>query len=443
MATIKFLVQSKSETAPVYCRLSISKFQVFKRKTGVSSNKAEIEKVNSLRSNLDANQKALQNNLERLSAAIKNKLNEDTSNGVLIDGNWLETTIENHFGRSKTTDLEYLTAYAQYFIDNLPFKVSNTKGQGVSEATKKKYVSILNKLLSFEKFRKRKYLVKEVDLNFRNDFLKYLIEVDRISRNTAGRYIKFVKTFVLDAQKNGQEINPQMRDFKGYALKVEKITLSFDELETLRLTTFENPTLEAAKDWLIIGCYTGQRVSDLLRMNKKMIYSTHGFDLIEITQQKTGKKVEIPVHPIVHVILTKRNGEFPETLGNTADSRSALFNRSIKKVCCLAGFNSLEKGSVYNSEKKENIEGQYEKWQLVTSHICRRSFATNYYADQKYPTALLINITAHSTEKQFLDYIGKPPLDFSLQLAKVWANEVLSSAKEPQMRVVPQSKVAV
>jgi hypothetical protein len=98
---------------------------------------------------------------------------------------------------------------------------------------------------------------------------------------------------------------------------------------------------------------------------------------------------------------------------------------------------------LYDSKLKRKVDGEFEKWQLITSHVCRRSFATNFYADQKYPTALLMNITAHSTEKQFLEYIGKPPLDFSLQLAKVWANEVLSSAKEPQLTVVPQSKVAV
>lgn len=442
MATIKFLVQSKSETAPVYCRLSLNKSQSYKRKTGIISNESEIQKINSVRSNLDENQKALQNNLERLSAGIKNQLNEDTSKGVLIDGNWLETTIEKHFGRSKVTDLEYLTAYAQYYIDNLPFKVSETKGQGVTKRTAQKYVTVLNKLKGFETFKKKRFKVKEVDLNFRKEFLKYLSEQEHISQNTAGRYIKFVKTFVLDAEKNGQEINPQMRDFKGYSLKVEKITLSFEELEILRLTKFENETLEAAKDWLIVGCYTGQRVSDLLRMERRMIHSTKGFELIQITQQKTGKTVQIPVHPIVKEILEKRQGQFPSKLGKTEDSTSAMFNRSIKEVCKLVGFNSLEKGKVFNKEKGMYEAGEFEKWQLVTSHICRRSFATNFYADQKYPTPLLMNITAHSTEKQFLEYIGKPPLDYSLQLAKTWANEVLSSAKEPQLTVVPHSKVA-
>ena len=48
-----------------------------------------------------------------------------------------------------------------------------------------------------------------------------------------------------------------------------------------------------------------------------------------------------------------------------------------------------------------------------------------------------MNITAHSTEKMFLEYIGKKPLDYGLQLAQIWANEAL---KEKQ-KVNPKLKV--
>lgn len=59
----------------------------------------------------------------------------------------------------------------------------------------------------------------------------------------------------------------------------------------------------------------------------------------------------------------------------------------------------------------------------MSLQICRRSFTTNFYAKEKYPTPLLMNITSHSTEKMFLNYIGKKPIDYGLQLAKIWDNE--------------------
>jgi integrase len=44
------------------------------------------------------------------------------------------------------------------------------------------------------------------------------------------------------------------------------------------------------------------------------------------------------------------------------------------------------------------------KYEFVTSHIMRRSFATNYYG--KIETPLLMNITWHSKESTILTYIG-------------------------------------
>lgn len=442
MATIKFLVQSKKDNAPVYCRLSINKQTSFKRKTGITANDSILKRVSSQRTSLDESEKRVKSQLEGLRLGLLDQLNSLNAEGGLIDGYWLDNAISTYFGRDKTGKSDLLTDYTSKFIQNLEFKISERNGVVASVSSKKKYTSIHKKLVNFEKFSNRRFRISEVDLNFRKDFLIYLTEVDGISRNTAGRHIKFVKTFVLDAKKNGFEISNQMSEFRGFTEKSFKVLLSFDEIEVLRNTSFENPSLESAKDWLIVGCYTGQRVSDLLRMNSSMIQSVKGFELLQITQKKTGKTVQIPVHPIVREILDKRNAEFPKVLGSTSDSKSAIFNRQIKEVCRLVGFNSLEDGKVYSTEDKRNVYGQYEKWQLVTSHICRRSFATNFYSNQKYPTPLLMNITAHSTEKMFLEYIGKPPLDYSLQLAQIWANEALSSSKQPQLKVVPFSKAS-
>jgi len=44
------------------------------------------------------------------------------------------------------------------------------------------------------------------------------------------------------------------------------------------------------------------------------------------------------------------------------------------------------------------------------------SFPSNLYGN--IPTALLISISAHSTERQFLEYIGKFANDNAIQLAE-------------------------
>ena len=47
----------------------------------------------------------------------------------------------------------------------------------------------------------------------------------------------------------------------------------------------------------------------------------------------------------------------------------------------------------------------FPKYELITSHCFRRSFATNYY--KKIPTAVLMSITGHSKESLFLSYINQ------------------------------------
>ena len=66
-------------------------------------------------------------------------------------------------------------------------------------------------------------------------------------------------------------------------------------------------------------------------------------------------------------------------------------------------------------DKKRTLTvGHYEKWKVISSHVCRRSFATNFYG--RIPTSILMNITAHGTETVFLSYIGKTTYDNAYQM---------------------------
>ena len=123
------------------------------------------------------------------------------------------------------------------------------------------------------------------------------------------------------------------------------------------------------------------------------------------------------MHIEVKRILLKRNGEFPPSFAENVESNKSLFNRYLKALCKEANINTKIKGSIYNAESKRNEEGEFAKYKMVSSHICRRSFATNFYGNSKYPTPLLMNITAHSTEKMFLEYIGKKQGDNDMQLS--------------------------
>ena len=420
MATIKYLLQSKSENAPIYLRLSLGRNKLYKRKTSLSINPKNWSDNNQPKQTTAEN-KNIASKLRKLKDFILDEVNNANVKGTEINGDWLQSKIDLHFNKFEVVELDYLTEYGKYFLKNLKYKTNDkTKKIGVTLATQKKYQTIVNKLIAFDKHHKVRTKLTDVNLKFRIKLIDYFSKVDKLSDNTIGRYLKFVKSICLDAEKNDFKVSSQLKDFMGFSIDAPKVILSLEEIEQIKNTKFVNENHEIAKDWLIIGCFTGQRVSDLLRMNTNFIKHIQDYDFIVLTQQKTKKLVQIPIHFEVQEVLNKRNGEFPPTFSNNLDSSKVMFNRYLKQLCKLAGIDTMVQGNKFDEDKKRYIGGIYPKYELVASHICRRSFASNHYASELYPTPILMNITAHKTEKMFLTYIGKEPIDYGLQLAKIW-----------------------
>ncbi|WP_375585928.1 hypothetical protein [Cyclobacterium xiamenense] len=68
--------------------------------------------------------------------------------------------------------------------------------------------------------------------------------------------------------------------------------------------------------------------------------------------------------------------------------------------------NEMVERKKYDKLTGRKIFGDFPKYDLITTHSCRRSFATNYH--KIIPTPVLMEITGHSRESTFLAYIHKP-----------------------------------
>jgi len=430
MPTIQFEIQGKKSPCMIYLRLSIAKGEVYKPKTGrLIDRELWSEETKMPKGRKDADTSNLKTELSDLKAFIYRMYDTDYSSGIAINSDWLKHYIDQFFNRnptpeeiqeSATEDVGGLSVWCQEFLKRVAERGNFSERGSVNTGTVKKYNTIVAKLEAFQQFKGQKYRVKDINVSFRHEFLKYLTEQERLSSNTAGRYIKFVKTIALDARKNGIEVSPMLDDIKGYTVKSPKVTLSFDELNEIKRILPLDEKLQIARDWLVISCFVGQRVGDLFNMNRKMISVVEGFRLLTIEQQKTRKVVEIPLHEEVEEILKKYDGDFPPVFLAEPESNKAVYNRYVKEVCRLAGLNEITKGNLFNNETKRYDSGDYEKFKLVSSHIGRRSFATNFYGEEEYPTPLLMSVTGHGTEKMFLEYIGKKPGQYALNLARIW-----------------------
>ena len=52
------------------------------------------------------------------------------------------------------------------------------------------------------------------------------------------------------------------------------------------------------------------------------------------------------------------------------------------------------------------------------------------------PTPLIMSITGHSTEKTFLNYIGKTGIDHAQQIAEYYLKQTEKAKKETNLRIV-------
>ena len=77
-------------------------------------------------------------------------------------------------------------------------------------------------------------------------------------------------------------------------------------------------------------------------------------------------------------------------------------NEYLKDLCKDAKIKSkVQKSQIKGGLK---VTSSFEKWQLVSTHCARRSFATNAYLSGENPLSIM-RITGHKTEKSFMAYI--------------------------------------
>ena len=190
-------------------------------------------------------------------------------------------------------------------------------------------------------------------------------------------------------------------------------------------------SLGNVRKWLLLGCEIGQRGGDLLNITKNNFVKRNGIEFIDVKQRKTGKEVTISV--------TEKARHIKET-GLPYKISIQKFNSYLKDLCQIAEIDQPIQGRLYDKEKKRKIEGVYPKYDLITSHVCRRSYASNY--NKHIPRPVLMEITGHGRENTFLTYIGKSKdKDENAKLMLEYA-EIVEQKRKEQKKKEKQNRKA-
>ena len=432
MATIRYRLHSNAENAPIYLRLSLGsvkgvpkgdkrKYISYQRKTGLSINPKDWSMSTGLPKQNNPTNKNLVTSLRDLTNIILKDVNGANTKGTEINGVWLNYRIDLHFERVQETGVQsnILVDNIQRIIDTAPTRRNGKGGIGLSKSRVKSYNTLKFTLEEYQTKKNVVLKVKDIDLKFVSNFTTYM-QILNYSSGYTQKKISDFKTVCLDAQLNGIETSSQLQNVKGVRVKNDYIIyLTETELEQIETTEFKSVALENAKNWLLLGAMIGQRGNDLLKLNNDNITFRNGLKLIELTQQKGNKNVVIPFSPQMEKLL---QSGFPYKIS------IQKFNKHLKKVCEKAKINTITEGYKYDSKKKRRILGKYEKWQIITSHDLRRTYASNSYT--KMPTPLIMSITGHATERTYLNYIGKTGIDYAQQIAEYYHKQAEKEKKE-------------
>lgn len=320
----------------------------------------------------------INNKLSEFKNYLLSKASVSISNGESINTNWVKNMQNLYFNSPKKAEDYSFYEYIEEYI--------SIKGKTKHLDTLKYWIGDDEKLK-----------LLDVNYNWIQNFVGTKFK-EGYAESTIGKQVQLIKRIIKFAQQNNIIVGSKIYEFKAPTIKTINTYLSNEELELIYKYQCKNERLENVKRLFLVGCSTGLRVSDLMKI--KDYHIDNGF--IEITTQKTNQPLLIPIDPRVK--------DYIPTLRPLAHP---VFNRYIKELCKLAKINKPLKG--YNrGEGNKRVLGVYPKYKLITSHTMRRSFASNLYG--KVPTVVIMAVTGHTTEKSFLTYIKKPQRDFAERL---------------------------
>jgi len=321
---------------------------------------------------------------------------------------------------TKNTNVKYsFFQFIDKFIIETNQRQNEHTGAKISENTVKMY-NQCKRLL--KEFNDTKYKIdfKRINLDFLLDFKEFLNE-KQYATNTISKHIITLKTFLNDANERGYYDNMahKSKRFRAIQVQSETIYLTDKELDLIyKLDLSTKPKLERARDLFLVGCYTGLRFSDFTNIEPENIKG--GF--IEITTQKTGEPVVIPIHARINEIMAKYEGKYINSLPPAISNQK--LNEYLKELCELvptlhAPIDKEQKKNPNTKTKGPKLIKPKMKFELVSTHTARRSFATNNY-NKGISANILMKITGHKTEKSFYKYIRVTPKENAQRLRDLW-----------------------
>lgn len=336
----------------------------------------------------------------------------DDSQQYLFDGDWLRKLYYEFSNQPNkfSPHLVFFRECAEKWQGfNLPgIRMAAESGNACSKKTISSYSQAINSVTRYDKSRNTRTKINNMNLQWLSDYKKFMFSEEKYNNGTVKLYLEKICTILRESKDlfsipMHDHINSKRFSIPKMKKKFDEVFVNFEMLEHLYLLEdckFKESHLKT-RDWFIIGCCTGMRGSDLMRLTIDQVDFKH--NTIRLKTKKRDRWVVVPLHAFVKDILQKRGNQFP------GFESIASFDKKVKTVCEVAGFKDIRDGSISmrsaGSKSTRSKDGKYPFYKLVASHTCRRSFATNYYKRDGFEDDKLLLICGWTDIKMITHYV--------------------------------------
>jgi site-specific recombinase XerD len=292
------------------------------------------------------------------------------------------------------------------FLDFLDLEIDEMKAAKMKRGSWKVFETHAGRIKKFSEdvYGKRGLTYEDVDWNLRLELIDWLAK-QNAQLAYGNKTLKVLRQFLERARRKKLHSHT---DYLGEGWGISRkraegqlVILSNDELSILaemKLAGF----LAKVRDICLIGAGTGQRWSDFSRYSQDHFYRTlKGVTILSAISTKTDTPVKVPVNLFPWLLPVLERNDYA-----TPKMSMQKFNEGLKRLCKLAEFDERLLIVEQYIGRKATVKKFYApKHELVSSHICRRSFATNLYR-MGYSLSQIMPMTGHATESQLRKYIG-------------------------------------
>ena len=211
-----------------------------------------------------------------------------------------------------------------------------------------------------------------------------------------------------------------------------KVYLTDSEIQALYDMPLAPGSLkDQVRDIFLIGCYTGQRISDYGHLTAANFQTTpRGTKVVRLIQEKTNNAVIVPIlNGNLLAIAEKYNYNFPVI-------SDVIINRYIKTICAELAVTipelarrvkttltlreiRAERAGTMQFERDSEGNAIKPKYDLICTHTARRSCITNMYKSRLYSTLQMMSISGHKSETVFFGYLSESAEELAEEIAEI------------------------